>query len=113
MTRNGSRRKARSWPRRALETRSAMSRLAFVLTLALLAACTAPPPPRPASTPAAEARADAAQVAAAPEPVEAGEIAVTSADATWGDAQAPVTIVMFADFECRHCGSAARTIEVL
>jgi len=44
---------------------------------------------------------------------ELGPIPVTRADVGWGDTDAPVTIVMFADFECRYCGDAARTVEAL
>lgn len=45
--------------------------------------------------------------------VDPGLIPVTAKDPTWGNPLAPVTLVMFADFECRYCGDAAKTVEGL
>ncbi len=89
-----------------------MPRHVLVLAALILAACTTPPPPQTAGAKGAEP-SKVAVAAPAVEQAEPGEIAVTSTDVTWGDATAPVTIVMFADFECRHCGAGARTMEAL
>ncbi len=87
-----------------------MSRPAIALVLAALAACTTPPPPKSA-TPTPEVGARVATTVA-PE-VEEGAIPVTSSDVVWGSPTAPVTLVMFGDFECRYCGDGARTVEAL
>ncbi len=86
---------------------------AWVLLLFILGACSSPPPVRPPAGPIEVEPAGAAVLALPAEEPEAGPIPVTAADATWGDAMAPVTLVMFLDFECRYCGDGARTVEEL
>ena len=49
-------------------------------------------------------------VHAAPDP---GPIPVSAADASWGDADAPVTIVHFSDLQCPFCKRAFDTVEAL
>jgi protein-disulfide isomerase len=39
-----------------------------------------------------------------------GPVPVTRADPTWGSAEAPVTLVVFSDFQCPFCGKLTRTI---
>lgn len=87
-----------------------MSRPVLALVLAAACACTTPPPPKSAA-PAPDTDAAIATVPATE--VDAGAIPVTSADAVWGSPTAPVTLVMFGDFECRYCGDGARTVEAL
>ncbi|NUO55000.1 MAG: thioredoxin domain-containing protein, partial [Polyangiaceae bacterium] len=87
-----------------------MSRPVLALVLAALAACTTPPPPKSAA-PAHDGGAVVATAAATQ--VEEGAIPVTSADVVWGSPTAPVTLIMFGDFECRYCGDGARTVEAL
>ncbi len=42
-----------------------------------------------------------------------GPIPVTAADPSWGDRNAPVTLVAFSDLQCPFCGKAALTLEQL
>jgi protein-disulfide isomerase len=97
----------RRWPR-ALGA-------AFVLG-AIAAACGAPADPPP-STPPAPAPPTTAAVTAAPAagpaPEEPIPVPVTASDPTWGSADAPVTIVELADFECPFCEKARSTLEEL
>ncbi len=88
-----------------------MLRLLLSALLALLVACaSAPPLPQPSEDGVAQ---PAAVPAVATDAIDPGLIPVTSKDAVWGDPLAPVTVVMFADFECRYCGDAAKTLEAL
>ncbi len=65
---------------------------------------------------AAEAKAEAERLAAeASTGVSAGNcsVPVSTKDPVWGSPVAPVTIVMFSDFECPFCSKASRTMEQL
>jgi protein-disulfide isomerase len=81
----------------------------LVLLAASLLACQAASPAKPARraeapvAPVAEIASDAARGGgdgAPGEGAEGGRIPVTRADPTWGDALAPVTLVMWGDLEC-------------
>jgi protein-disulfide isomerase len=87
-----------------------MSRPVLALALVAACACTTPPPPKSAASDPGTSAAVAVTTATE---VEEGAIPVTSADAVWGSPTAPVTLVMFGDFECRYCGDGARTVEAL
>jgi protein-disulfide isomerase len=63
-----------------------------------------------------EARIEAERLAAeAATGVSAGNcsVPVSTKDPMWGSPTAPVTIVMFSDFECPFCSKASRTMEQL
>ncbi|MBL8743326.1 MAG: thioredoxin domain-containing protein, partial [Myxococcales bacterium] len=80
---------------RTLLSRFLRSTGPVLLGIAALGACTPPPP---AKTPAAES-ADATDTSPT-------AIPVTAADPSVGDAEAPVTVVVFGDYECPHCRRA-------
>lgn len=44
-------------------------------------------------------------------PSETAPIPVTSTDAVWGNPAAPVTIVVFGEYECPYCGRLDKTID--
>jgi protein-disulfide isomerase len=44
---------------------------------------------------------------------DSGPLPITADDATWGDAGAPVTIVLFSDMECPYCDQVGSTLEEL
>ena len=46
-------------------------------------------------------------------PAEPNPIAVRATDPSWGSATAPVTIVIFSDFQCPFCSRGAATVEQL
>lgn len=90
--------------------------LLAALAAALLAlACTGsrPPAPQDASAPAEEApprRAELGELAPGEPPTP---LPVEADDATWGRADAPVTIVGFIDLQCPFCARAFRTLQDL
>ncbi|WP_434045394.1 MULTISPECIES: thioredoxin domain-containing protein [Sorangium] len=63
-----------------------------------------PPPPAPAAAPAA---------VAAPEPDPGTAVPVTRADPWWGDPLAPVTVVVWGDYECPFTSRYMATLEQL
>ncbi len=90
------------WPARA-------SPLALALAAAL-ASCATPPPPKVAPP---QAPYELPPTEAAADPGPPGPNPVTAADPARGSAQAPVTIVEFADFQCPFCQRANTTILAL
>ncbi|MEO7330863.1 MAG: thioredoxin domain-containing protein [Minicystis sp.] len=44
---------------------------------------------------------------------ELGPVPVTAADPSWGERNAPVTLVVFSDLQCPFCARAAETVEQL
>jgi protein-disulfide isomerase len=101
--------------------RRARSLLAVLAVLAVLVACaSAPPPPPVVETPSsAEAAAKPLPVAVAAEPAEPVEadpgtaVPVTRADATRGDPLAPVTFVVFGDYQCPFTARLVATLAEL
>ena len=101
-------------------------RKASIATLLGIVACGAPPPVAPPPASALVAAPGSPPVAAA-EPSDSaaedsgaigaagdlGPVPVTAADPAWGSANAPVTIVEFADFQCPFCGKLAVTLDQL
>ena len=99
-----------------------MFRLVFrhlaLLGCLILIACAPPPAPTvvaaapPAPTVAVAAGNEGASNAFEPavDDPDPGPIPVTSADPAWGSPEAPVTLVMFSDFECPFCARLATTI---
>jgi protein-disulfide isomerase len=94
-------------------------RLVLLLTLAWSAACGhAQPAARPAPPPAVDPRAGGpppppAEPAPPPEPVPGAAVPVTRADPQWGEPLAPVTVVVWSDFECPFCARLTSTLEQL
>jgi protein-disulfide isomerase/FKBP-type peptidyl-prolyl cis-trans isomerase len=85
----------------------------LVLSVAFTA-CVASPPP---AAPSAEARVISTGPApAAPAPPPSEDLAVvpiTQGDPTWGSRSAPITIVVFADFQCPFCAKLVPTLAEL
>ncbi|WP_437734837.1 thioredoxin domain-containing protein [Sorangium sp. So ce1335] len=84
----------------------------------LLAACApgaaTPPPVEPAKTVELPPPATPAAVAAAePEPDPGTAVPVTRADPWWGDPLAPVTVVVWGDYECPFTSRYMATLEQL
>ncbi|WP_437968445.1 thioredoxin domain-containing protein [Sorangium sp. So ce260] len=87
----------------------------------LLAACgpgaaTAPPVverPKPVDLPLPVAAAPADVVAPAPEPEAGTAVPVTRADPSWGEPLAPVTLVVWGDYECPFTSRHMATLEQL
>ena len=46
-------------------------------------------------------------------PLPDGAVPVTAKDPTWGNPEAPVTIVVFSDFQCPFCARAGETLDQL
>lgn len=59
-------------------------------------------------------RLGAQPATAAPAPGSSAQALVpTASDPSWGDASAPVTLVLFQDLRCPHCGNAFATLQEL
>ncbi len=89
--------------------RSSLAR-ALGLSVATAALACTPPPPTEAPKTQPTATTSASSTAAPEQPVP---IPVTAADPAWGSADARVTIVEFADFECAFCDKVRTTLEAL
>ena len=87
----------------------------FMGTMALFVAACAPPAPAATPAPCPTVSAPAAQGTAAPAlpPVEANKLVVSAADASWGNADAPVTLVWFGNFECPFTRKSVAAMDAL
>jgi protein-disulfide isomerase len=92
----------------------------LALLCLIVVACAAMPPPAPvaaapvpAAVPVADVDAEAARAADEGDGGEPGPIPVGAADPSWGHADALVTIVEFADFQCPFCRRATETLKQL
>src|SRR6185437_8204970 len=63
------------------------------------------------------AKTGAEEVAAGPDPAvwsdEGAAVAISSKDPTWGSRSAPVTMVLFSDFQCPFCSRVEQTVNQL
>jgi protein-disulfide isomerase len=95
----------------------------WILLLAAAIACGSPPaatsPGQVAAIPEADAAiafgpsSEGTKVASGPWSDEDAAIPVSSRDAVWGDRAAPVTIVVFSDFQCPFCERLERVLTQL
>jgi protein-disulfide isomerase len=99
-------------------SRSPLSRALYLASLALLAAaCTEsiPPPATAGAPPPAGASVppgNAAAFAAAPSEENAA-VPISATDPVWGSRRAPVSIVLFGDFQCPFTGKILKTVQAL
>ena len=90
----------------------------FFLTLTLVA-CAADAPAPPVAVAPPPNIASPAPVAVAPRAVaqaaseDRAAVPITSSDPSWGSRSAPITLVVFADFQCPFCGKLEHTLTEL